>query len=129
LRVCAATLRRVAADWRACAAASRARDADRHGAGRVGRLVPAAGIALHWRAGHASRGSSEDVPLTKRTVAPSNAEPRERHRRPTPAGVILGLLCLMYMITYIDRLNIATAAGEIKRELALSNTQLGLVFS
>jgi sugar phosphate permease len=35
----------------------------------------------------------------------------------------------MYLITYIDRVNIATAAGEIKRELALSNTQLGLVFS
>lgn len=35
----------------------------------------------------------------------------------------------MYLITYIDRVNVATAASEIRRELALSNTQLGLVFS
>jgi MFS family permease len=43
--------------------------------------------------------------------------------------VVLGLLCLMYMITYVDRVNIGTAASEIQKELHLSNTQLGLVFS
>src|SRR6058998_3838546 len=43
--------------------------------------------------------------------------------------VVLGLLCLMYLITYVDRVNLGTAAGEIRRELALSNTQLGVVFS
>ena len=42
---------------------------------------------------------------------------------------MLGLLCLMYLITYVDRVNIATAASEIKRELGLSNTQLGVVLS
>jgi MFS family permease len=42
---------------------------------------------------------------------------------------VLGLICVMYMITYVDRVNIATAAPFIKSELALSNTQLGLVFS
>jgi MFS family permease len=35
----------------------------------------------------------------------------------------------MYFITYVDRVNIATAAGEIRRELGLSNTQLGFIFS
>jgi len=35
----------------------------------------------------------------------------------------------MYFITYIDRVNISTAASEIKSELHLSNTQLGLIFS
>jgi len=35
----------------------------------------------------------------------------------------------MYLITYVDRVNIATAASDIKRELGLSNTQLGLVLS
>jgi MFS family permease len=35
----------------------------------------------------------------------------------------------MYLILYIDRVNIATAAPLIKSELHLSNTQLGLVFS
>src|ERR1700745_1136656 len=43
--------------------------------------------------------------------------------------VVLAMLCIMYFITYVDRVNIGTAAGEIQRELHLSNTQLGLVFS
>ena len=42
---------------------------------------------------------------------------------------MLGLLCLMYLITYVDRVNIATAASEIQRELSLSNTQLGFILS
>jgi MFS family permease len=42
---------------------------------------------------------------------------------------ILLLLCLMYMILYIDRVNISTAAPLIKANLDLSNTQLGLAFS
>ena len=39
------------------------------------------------------------------------------------------MLCIMYFITYVDRVNIGTAASEIQKELHLSNTQLGLVFS
>ncbi len=35
----------------------------------------------------------------------------------------------MYFITYVDRLNVATAAPLIRKELGLSLTQLGLVFS
>src|SRR6185295_14225851 len=52
-----------------------------------------------------------------------------RFKRPKSSGIVLGLLCLMYLITYVDRVNIATAANEIRRELTLTNTQLGLVFS
>jgi MFS family permease len=43
--------------------------------------------------------------------------------------VVLAMLCVMYFITYIDRVNIGTAASEIQKELSLSNIQLGLVFS
>ncbi|MEY9156340.1 MFS family permease [Bradyrhizobium japonicum] len=43
--------------------------------------------------------------------------------------VVLAMLCAMYFITYVDRVNIGTAASEIQKELGLSNTQLGLVFS
>ncbi len=50
-------------------------------------------------------------------------------KRPNASAIVLGLLCLMYLITYVDRVNVATAASEIKRELGLSNTELGLVFS
>jgi MFS family permease len=46
-----------------------------------------------------------------------------------PTYVVLAMLCVMYFITYVDRVNIGTAASEIQKELGLSNTQLGLVFS
>jgi sugar phosphate permease len=42
---------------------------------------------------------------------------------------VLAVLCLMYLILYVDRVNISTAAPLIKQELGLSNTELGLVFS
>ncbi|TNC27702.1 MFS transporter [Amycolatopsis alkalitolerans] len=44
-------------------------------------------------------------------------------------GWILLLLCGMYFITYVDRVNISTAAPFIRHDLHLSNTQLGLVLS
>jgi hypothetical protein len=31
-------------------------------------------------------------------------------RKPTAPGIVLFLLCLMYFLTYIDRVNVATAA-------------------
>jgi sugar phosphate permease len=49
--------------------------------------------------------------------------------RPKPTTVVLGLLCVMYLITYVDRVNISTAADSIRRELSLSNTQLGILQS
>ena len=45
------------------------------------------------------------------------------------SGWVLLLLCLMYLILYVDRVNISTAAPLIKADLALTNTQLGLAFS
>jgi MFS family permease len=43
--------------------------------------------------------------------------------------VVLVLICLMYGLTYIDRVNVSTAASSFKQELHLTNTQVGLVFS
>ena len=42
---------------------------------------------------------------------------------------MLLLICLMYLIFYVDRVNISTAAPLIKRDLGLSNTELGFAFS
>jgi MFS family permease len=50
-------------------------------------------------------------------------------RQPPATQIVLGLLCLMYLITYVDRTNVATAAGEIRRELSLSATQWGTIAS
>src|SRR5512140_309143 len=52
-----------------------------------------------------------------------------RARRFRPTDIVLALLCVMYLITYVDRVNIATAADAIRRELQLSNTQLGFLQS
>jgi MFS family permease len=46
-----------------------------------------------------------------------------------PTTVVLFLLCLMYAITYIDRVNVSTAAAVFREELHLTNTEVGLVFS
>src|ERR1700732_67539 len=52
------------------------------------------------------------------------------HPKRFPATtVVLVLICLMYGITYIDRVNVSTASSAFKQELHLSNTQIGLVFS
>ncbi len=44
-------------------------------------------------------------------------------------NVVLLLLCVMYFITYVDRVNVSTAAGAFQKELHLSNIELGLIFS
>ena len=43
--------------------------------------------------------------------------------------VVLGLLCLMYLITYVDRVNVSTASEGFGREFGLNKTQIGFVFS
>jgi MFS family permease len=43
--------------------------------------------------------------------------------------VVLSLLCVLYFILFVNRVNIATAAPLIRADLGLSNTQLGLAFS
>jgi MFS family permease len=42
---------------------------------------------------------------------------------------ILAVLCLMYLVLYIDRVNIATVGPRMTAELGLTNTQFGLVIS
>ncbi len=42
---------------------------------------------------------------------------------------MLTLLCALYLIMFVDRVNIATAAPLMRTDLGLSNTQLGLAFS
>ena len=42
---------------------------------------------------------------------------------------MLFVLCLMYFVAYVDRVNIAVAGPLIRRELALTPLELGLIFS
>jgi ACS family D-galactonate transporter-like MFS transporter len=43
--------------------------------------------------------------------------------------VVLVLLCLLYLISYLDRTTISVAAPQIIREFHFSKTQMGLIFS
>jgi MFS family permease len=53
----------------------------------------------------------------------------KQKRRFGPGNGVLFLICLLYLIQYSDRVNIATAAGPISHELHLSNTELGFALS
>src|ERR1700736_4892163 len=43
--------------------------------------------------------------------------------------LILFVLCVMYFIAYIDRVNISVAGPTLRQELGLTPTELGLIFS
>src|SRR6266481_7891006 len=55
--------------------------------------------------------------------------PATRASRLSATTKVLVLLCFMYGITYIDRVNVSTAASVFKQDLHLNNVQVGLVFS
>ena len=46
-------------------------------------------------------------------------------------NIVLGLLCLMYFLTYLDRVDISTAmaSNEFLKDIPLTKTQAGLIFS
>ena len=50
-------------------------------------------------------------------------------RKLSASNTVLLIICLLYLILYVDRVNISTAAPLIKADLDLNNTQLGLAFS
>ena len=44
-------------------------------------------------------------------------------------NIVLLLLCLMYLLTYIDRVNVSTASNVFEKELNLNKTEVGFIFS
>jgi sugar phosphate permease len=67
--------------------------------------------------------------MTESSAAAASSRRLRLPFTPTPPQIVLGLLCALYLLLYIDRVNIATVAPLIRAELELSNTQLGLIFS
>ncbi len=50
--------------------------------------------------------------------------------RPTrKRWVVLTILCLLYLISYLDRTAISVAAPEISKEFGFSKTQMGIIFA
>src|SRR4030088_2489749 len=52
-----------------------------------------------------------------------------KHLRFRATTIVLVMLCLMYFITYLDRVNVSSAAAGFGKEFGLSKMQIGLVFS
>jgi sugar phosphate permease len=68
--------------------------------------------------------------INRQPVAVSNALFDSTTSKPTKTRwVVLLLISLMYLITYVDRVNISVAAPAISREFKLSDTAIGIVFS
>ena len=61
------------------------------------------------------------------STAPSKIE--SPSRGVSASVIVLGLVCVMYGLTYIDRTNVSTASSIFQKDLHLNNTQVGLVFS
>jgi ACS family glucarate transporter-like MFS transporter len=53
----------------------------------------------------------------------------KRYRVSSPTSIVLIMLSVMYLITYLDRVNVSTAAAGFGKEFQLSHTEVGLVFS
>ena len=53
----------------------------------------------------------------------------KRFRLSSATSLVLVMLCIMYFITYLDRVNVSTAAAGFGKEFNLTHTQVGLVFS
>ena len=53
----------------------------------------------------------------------------EGTRRSSGRWYILVLICVMYLITYLDRVNISTAAPVISREFGFDRITMGVIFS
>jgi MFS family permease len=60
-------------------------------------------------------------------ISPVSSETKPRLFSAT--NIVLFLLCLMYLLTYIDRVNVSTASNVFEKELHLDKTQVGFVFS
>ena len=52
-----------------------------------------------------------------------------RVMRNQASRLVLFTICLMYLILYVDRVNISTAAPVMQKDLGLTATQLGIAFS
>jgi sugar phosphate permease len=52
-----------------------------------------------------------------------------RRRGFSATTTVLGLICIMYAITYIDRVNVSTAAPIFQKELHFNSLQVGFIFS
>src|SRR5688572_17319538 len=66
--------------------------------------------------------NSVDSPLMHDLVLSDSAPTRTRY-------LVLAFLCALAFVLYLDRICISTAAPSITKDLGLSDTEMGFVFS
>ena len=66
--------------------------------------------------------------LVQETESSVDAQPAARSLFSAHA-IVTTMLCILFAIMYLDRVNISAAAGPIKAHFQLSNTQMGFAFS
>ena len=67
--------------------------------------------------------NAKDGQLYSSTIKPVGADQLEIQ------GCVLGFLCVLAFLTYFDRVCIASAQTDLKRDLGLTTAQMGWVFS
>src|SRR5579872_6295266 len=68
-------------------------------------------------------------PPLRVTTAQQSKGKRAGLVRASAPRMVLGLLCCMYLILFINRVSISTAAPLMRVDLGINNAQLGLAFS
>src|SRR6202162_5534686 len=65
------------------------------------------------------------------STGPSGSQPASQHGSTSShqRWMVLLLLCLMYLITYLDRVSISNAAPLISQEFGFSKATMGVIFS
>src|SRR5665213_1213058 len=67
--------------------------------------------------------------LDKRAEVQTDRGANMKVMRNQASRLVLFVICLMYLIFYVDRVNISTAAPIMQKDLGLTATQLGIAFS
>src|SRR4051794_5634518 len=83
---------------------------------------------------HGRIGRGRNVRTTGKIVASLHRPVRELNARAPQSRIairhlMLFVVCLMYFVAYVDRVNIAVAGPLMRRDLGLTPIQLGLIFS
>jgi sugar phosphate permease len=77
----------------------------------------------------AARKDAAARPIEKKRALRGERIMPEAKRASYGRWYILGLICLMYLITYLDRVNISTAAPVISEEFGFDKITMGIIFS
>src|SRR5690606_11240272 len=94
---------------------------DLRASGGVPRRPLRAGAAAHRRR---ARG----VPVLMAALPASQAMPGAQHARPgARAWIVLAILCLVYVLNFLDRQLLSILAKPIQDELGVTDSQLGLI--